>query len=82
MPGFVDAVAAALLVGGAVTGQWLAALAGWALAWTSRRLSRPEVQGTVLVVPGLVAGGALLWLWGRTEGRWASPSPPAGWARR
>ncbi|MFF1921254.1 hypothetical protein ACFVW8_11855 [Streptomyces sp. NPDC058221] len=76
-------LAAALLVAGAVmdSPQALLALAGgWALAYTSRKLSRAEAKWAVLGLPGTVAAGALVWLWGRLDGRWGSPIPEHGMA--
>ncbi|MBQ0986618.1 hypothetical protein KBZ10_19305 [Streptomyces sp. F63] len=66
-------LAAALLVGGAVFGSLLALAAGWLIAYAGPRLTRTEATWAVLVLPGLVAGGALLWLWGRMDGRWGEP---------
>ncbi|MFD5097826.1 hypothetical protein [Streptomyces albidochromogenes] len=65
--------AAALLVAGAVLGNWLALGGGWLLAYASRRMSRAEAKWAVLGLPGLVAAGGLVWLWGRAEGRWGEP---------
>lgn len=69
-------LAAALLVAGAVmdTPQALLALAGgWLLAYGSRTLSRAEAKWAVMGLPGVVAAGALVWLWGRMDGRWGAP---------
>ncbi|MFJ6012912.1 hypothetical protein [Streptomyces sp. NPDC092952] len=66
-------LAAVLLVAGAVTGSWLALGGGWLLAYSSRTLSRTEAKWAAMGLPGTVAAGALLWLWGRTEGRWGEP---------
>ncbi|WP_344496911.1 hypothetical protein [Streptomyces enissocaesilis] len=66
-------LAAALLVVGAVLGNWLALGGGWLLAYASHRLSRAEAKWVVLGLPGLVVAGAAVWLWGRTEGRWGEP---------
>lgn len=69
-------LAAALLVAGAVmdTPQALLALAGgWLLAYGSRTLSRTEAKWAVMGLPGIVAVGALVWLWGRMDGRWGAP---------
>lgn len=76
-------LAAALLVAGAVmdSPQALLALAGgWALAYSSRKLSRGEAKWAVMGLPGVVAAGALVWLWGRMDGRWGSPIPEHGMA--
>ncbi|MGN5637455.1 hypothetical protein [Streptomyces sp. AC154] len=69
-------LAAALLVAGAVmdSPQALLALAGgWALAYSSRKLSRAEAKWVAMGLPGVVAAGALVWLWGRMDGRWGAP---------
>ncbi|MET9804798.1 hypothetical protein [Streptomyces sp. NPDC006368] len=71
-------LAAALLVVGAVLGSWLALAGGWLLAYGSRRLSQAETKLAVLGLPGLVAAGAVVWLWGRMDGRWGEPLPPGG----
>ncbi|GLX51333.1 membrane protein [Streptomyces hygroscopicus subsp. hygroscopicus] len=66
-------LAAAALVAGAVLGNWFALLAGWAIAYTSRRLSPAESRWAVLVLPGTAAAAGLVWLWGRQSGRWGDP---------
>lgn len=69
-------LAAALLVAGAVmdSPQALLLLAGgWALAYSSRKLSRAEAKWVAMGLPGVVAAGALVWLWGRMDGRWGTP---------
>ncbi|MFE7467737.1 hypothetical protein ACFU6R_27025 [Streptomyces sp. NPDC057499] len=66
-------LAALLLAAGAVTGSWLALAGGWLLAYSSRTLSRAEAKWAAMGLPGTVAAGALLWLWGRSEGRWGEP---------
>ncbi|MFE2426666.1 hypothetical protein ACFXJ5_07915 [Streptomyces sp. NPDC059373] len=60
-------------VAGAVLGSWPALGAGWLIAYYSPRLSRREAKFAALTLPGLVAGGALVWLWGRFDHRWGSP---------
>ncbi|MCM2576865.1 hypothetical protein [Streptomyces meridianus] len=68
--------AAALLLVGAVLGSLIALALGWLLAYGgTRRLSRTEAKAAALGVPGLVAGGGLVWLWGRRTGRWGEPLP-------
>ncbi|GHF46759.1 membrane protein [Streptomyces mashuensis] len=69
---------AALLVAGAVIGNWLVLLAGWGLAYITRRLTERESQWAVMGVPGLTALAGITWLWGRTEGRWGDPIPQGG----
>lgn len=69
-------LAALLLVAGAVldTPQALLALAGgWGLAYGTRKLSRAQAKWAVMGLPGAVAVGALVWLWGRMDGRWGAP---------
>ncbi|MEL5961273.1 hypothetical protein AADR41_42085, partial [Streptomyces sp. CLV115] len=66
-------LAALLLVAGVVTGSWLALAGGWLLAYSSRTMSRAEAKWAAMGLPGVVAAGALVWLWGRTEGRWGEP---------
>ncbi|MEV8306810.1 hypothetical protein AB0P36_05460 [Streptomyces flavidovirens] len=66
-------VAAALLVVGAALGNWLALGGGWLLVFASRRISRAQAKWAVLGLPGVVAVGGFVWLWGRTEGRWGEP---------
>lgn len=66
---------AVLLVVGAVIGNWLVLVAGWALAYVTRRLTQTESKLAVLGVPGLVVAGGLVWLWGRVNGRWGEPIP-------
>ncbi|MFH8467473.1 hypothetical protein [Streptomyces sp. NPDC017991] len=66
-------LAAALLVAGAVIGNLVMLGLGWLIAYLSRRLSPTEAKWAVLVVPGLVASGGIVWIWGRGEGRWGAP---------
>ncbi|MFF3955479.1 hypothetical protein ACFYY1_19925 [Streptomyces sp. NPDC001890] len=66
-------LAAVLLLAGVVTGSWLALAGGWLLAYSSRTLSRAEAKWAAMGLPGVVAAGALVWLWGRTDGRWGEP---------
>ncbi|MET8882829.1 hypothetical protein [Streptomyces rubiginosohelvolus] len=66
-------LAAVLLVAGVVTGSWLPLAGGWLLAYSSRTLSRTEAKWAALGLPGVVAAGALVWVWGRMEGRWGEP---------
>lgn len=74
--------AAALLAVGMLLGSWIALAGGWLLAYASRALSRTEAKWAVLGLPGGVAAGAAVWLWGRVEGRWGDPIPPGGEAMR
>ncbi|MEU9284077.1 hypothetical protein AB0D57_04965 [Streptomyces sp. NPDC048275] len=66
-------LAAVLLVVGAVLGNWFALGLGWLIAYASRRLSPAESKWAVLGMPGVVAMAAVVWLWGRTDGRWGDP---------
>lgn len=71
-------LAAALLVVGAVMGSLLALAGGWLLAYGSRKLSRAEAKWAAMGLPGTVAAAALVWLWGRMDGRWGAPIPEHG----
>ncbi|MGC4949058.1 hypothetical protein ACLQ2N_23040 [Streptomyces sp. DT224] len=71
-------LAAALLVVGAVMGSLLALAGGWLLAYSSRTLSRAEAKWAAMGLPGAVAAAALVWLWGRMDGRWGAPIPEHG----
>ncbi|MBV1936726.1 hypothetical protein [Streptomyces sp. BV286] len=66
-------LAAALLVAGAAIGNLVMLGLGWLIAYLSRRLSPTESKWAVLGVPGLVVSAGVVWLWGRTEGRWGTP---------
>ncbi|MFF4118443.1 hypothetical protein [Streptomyces sp. NPDC001714] len=66
-------LAAAALVVGAVLGNWFALVLGWAIAYGSRRLTPTETKLAVLWVPGLSVAAGLVWLWGRSAGRWGDP---------
>ncbi|WP_189825409.1 hypothetical protein [Streptomyces finlayi] len=66
-------LAAVLLVAGAVVGNLLLLLGGWFLAYFSRKLTRAEAKWAALGLPGVVVAGGLVWLWGRTDGRWGEP---------
>ncbi|GHI06849.1 hypothetical protein AQI88_39270 [Streptomyces cellostaticus] len=68
-------LAAAALVAGAVLGNWVALLLGWLIAYSSRRLTPAESKWAVLGVPGLALASGLVWLWGRSSGRWGAPIP-------
>ncbi|MEV4341628.1 hypothetical protein [Streptomyces sp. NPDC049590] len=66
-------LAAAALVAGAVLGNWFALLLGWAVAYGSRRLTPAETRWAVMVLPGAAVAAGVVWLWGRTDGRWGTP---------
>ncbi|MEU1617677.1 hypothetical protein ABZ479_10270 [Streptomyces sp. NPDC005722] len=76
--GVLETAAALLLLAGAVLGSWIALLAGWAVAYGSRRLSRRASRFAALGLPGLTAAAALTWIWGRFAGRWGEPIPEGG----
>ncbi|MFJ3516602.1 hypothetical protein [Streptomyces sp. NPDC090131] len=63
-------LAAAVLVVGAVTGYWLLLIIGWALPYASRVLRPAERKWAVFGPPGAVLAGAVVWLWGRMNGKW------------
>ncbi|MEU8550010.1 hypothetical protein AB0C81_24005 [Streptomyces roseoverticillatus] len=69
---------ALILVVGAVLSNWFVLAAGWGLAYLTRKLSQTESKWAVMGVPGLVAAAGIVWLWGRTEGRWGDPVPDGG----
>ncbi|WP_430523751.1 hypothetical protein [Streptomyces drozdowiczii] len=59
-------------------GSLLALAGGWLLAYSSRKLSRAEAKWAAMGLPGAVAAAALVWLWGRMDGRWGTPIPEHG----
>lgn len=62
---------ALLLLAGAALGAVLPVAAGWLLAYLSR-----ERRIAAITLPGAIAAGGAIWLWGRVEGRWGAPIPP------
>jgi hypothetical protein len=76
--GLVEWAAVLLLVAGAAIGSLIPLALGWLAAWWSPRLRRTEGKWAAAGMPGLVAAGALLWLWGRTTGKWGDPLPAGG----
>ncbi|MBZ3908022.1 hypothetical protein [Streptomyces griseiscabiei] len=66
-------LAAGLLVAGAVMGSLVPLGLGWLIAYLSRRLTPVEAKWAVMGVPGVVAAGGVVWLWGRSDGRWGEP---------
>jgi hypothetical protein len=66
-------IAAALLVGGAVLGNWFALLLGWLIAYASRRLTDAETKAAVIGLPTAAVAAGVVWLWGRNTGRWGTP---------
>ena len=71
--GAVELVAAVLLLAGAALGTLIPLAVGWLAAWWSPRLSRTEAKWAAFGMPGLVAGGTAVWIWGRANGRWGPP---------
>ncbi|MET7936004.1 hypothetical protein [Streptomyces sp. NPDC005322] len=68
----------ALLIAGAALGNVILLAFGWVLAYSTRKLSRTEAKFAVMGMPGLVAAGGMVWLWGRANGRWGDPIPDDG----
>ncbi|MBV2354675.1 hypothetical protein KUM39_09910 [Streptomyces sp. J2-1] len=68
---------AAALVAGAVLGIWPALIAGWLIAYVSRRLTPAETKWAVFGMPGLSLAATVLWLWGRQTHHWGTPIPDA-----
>ncbi|MEV6481426.1 hypothetical protein [Streptomyces sp. NPDC051576] len=66
-------IAAALLVVGAVLGNWFALLLGWLIAYASRRLTDAETKAAVIGLPAAAVTAGIVWLWGRNTGRWGAP---------
>lgn len=54
-------------------GNWFALILGWAIAYASRRLTEQETKLAVVWLPGLSVTAGLVWLWGRSDGRWGEP---------
>lgn len=71
-------LAAVLLIAGVVTGSWIPLAGGWLIAYGSRALSRTEAKWAALGLPGVVVAGALVWVWGRLDGRWGEPIADGG----
>lgn len=63
-------LAAAVLLAGVVTGYWLLLVVGWLLPYASRVLGPAERKWAVFGPPGVVLAGAVVWLWGRMNGKW------------
>ncbi|TVL89007.1 hypothetical protein [Streptomyces sp. SAJ15] len=71
-------LAVALLVAGAVMANVLVLAFGWLIAYYTPRLTPGERKAAVFGVPGTVAFGAMVWLWGRLNERWGEPIPEHG----
>lgn len=65
--GPVELLGALVLFAAAVLAELPAFVLGWALAYWSPRLSRREAQWATFGMPGLVAGGYVVWLLGSTN---------------
>ncbi|MFD8573587.1 hypothetical protein [Streptomyces sp. NPDC059639] len=65
-------LAAAALVVGAVLGNILVLLVGWAVVFLSRRLTDFQKKVAVFWLPGLAVAGGAVWLWGRSAGKWGA----------
>ncbi|CDR08968.1 predicted protein [Streptomyces iranensis] len=73
-------VAVGLLVAGAALGNIILIAFGWVIAYYSTyRRSSAEAKWAALGMPGLVAAGAAIWLYGRADGKWGEPIPEHGW---
>ncbi|WNE97249.1 hypothetical protein PS467_18895 [Streptomyces luomodiensis] len=72
-------VAVGLLVAGAALGNIVLIGFGWVIAYygTYRR-SPAAAKWAALGLPGLVVAGGVLWLWGRSVGKWGEPIPEHG----
>ncbi|MFJ3926420.1 HAAS signaling domain-containing protein [Streptomyces sp. NPDC090022] len=66
-------LAAAVLAVGVVTGYWMLLAFGWAIAYASRVLGPTEKKWVVFGLPGAVFAAAVVWVWGRLNGRWGEP---------
>ncbi|WP_380278270.1 hypothetical protein [Kitasatospora purpeofusca] len=75
-------LSAAVLIGGAVTGQLIAMLIGWALGYVSRHLSDLTRKVAVFGIPLMTISGSSLWVWGRAQGRWGTGLNPGEQANR
>ncbi|MFG3056145.1 hypothetical protein ACGFZP_35045 [Kitasatospora sp. NPDC048239] len=69
-------LSAAVLVGGAVTGQILAMLVGWALGYLSRQLTDFMRKFAILGIPLVTMSATTVWFWGRAQGRWGQALQP------
>ncbi|WP_282202238.1 hypothetical protein [Kitasatospora fiedleri] len=67
---------AGLLLAGAVTGQLLVMLLGWAAAYLSKGWTDLMKKFAVLGIPLITVTGLTVWNWGREKGRWGSALAP------
>lgn len=72
-PSALVVLSALVLLGGAVTGQPLALLAGWGLGYLAPRLGDLTRKFAVLGIPLATMAGSTVWFWGRAKGRWGAP---------
>ncbi|SEC10962.1 hypothetical protein [Streptomyces melanosporofaciens] len=73
-------VAVGLLVAGAVMGNIIPIAFGWVIAYYGTyRHSPAGAKWASMGIPGLVAAGAGVWLWGRAARKWGQPIPEDGW---
>ncbi|WP_052682363.1 hypothetical protein [Saccharothrix sp. ST-888] len=75
-PSLLLLVAAITLLAGAVTGQILVMLIGWAAAYLSARLGDFTKKFAVFGIPLITMTASTVWFWGRAQGRWGSPVAP------
>ncbi|MFD9728235.1 hypothetical protein [Streptomyces sp. NPDC059072] len=68
-------LAAAVLLAGVISGYWLLLVVGWLLPYASRTLGPSERKWTVIGPPSVVLTGAVVWVWGRMNGRWGEALP-------
>ncbi|MFH8368684.1 hypothetical protein [Streptomyces sp. NPDC018031] len=76
--GLMVVPAIGLLLAGAFLGNIIVLAIGWLVAYYLCRLGPKEAKLAVLVLPGLVAAAAMVWVWGRLDGRWGDPIPEGG----
>ncbi|GAA2252509.1 hypothetical protein GCM10010430_40090 [Kitasatospora cystarginea] len=69
-------IAAVVLLAGALTGQILIMLVGWAAAYLSARLGDLTKKFAVFGIPMATMTASTVWYWGRAKGRWGSPVAP------
>ncbi|MFJ5885412.1 hypothetical protein [Kitasatospora cineracea] len=67
---------AGLLLAGAVTGQLLVMLLGWAAAYLSKGWTDLMKKFAVLGIPLVTVTGLTVWNWGREKGRWGNALAP------
>lgn len=70
--GPVELLAVVLLTAGALLASLYALVLGWLLSYWSPRLSRRQAQWATFGAPGVLVGGYVVWLVGRTNGYWGA----------